>query len=519
MCGVIGDFYWLIGAGAGAGGRASIVMRGSAVHWSRLSAATAALFALGALLTALTWESIFDSVLASQLVLSPDSRSYHTWIEPTVPIYFDVYMFNWTNPEKFPTEKPHFQELGPYRYQEKRRHVNITWHPKNSSVGYRTERSWIYDEAASNGSLDDVVSTLNMIAASAVYRYRFSSFLEQKSLSVGLAIFQQRLHVTKTVRELLFEGYEDPLLDFAKSLPPGATGGAPLVDRFGWFYSRNNTDTDGYMEVSTGYDTGIPGQILRWNHQDKLSFYDGECSKIAGSAGEFLPRNLTEETKLRMFIPDLCRTIDMEYIDSGVQDGLFYRKYEVADRSFDNSSSSPSNTCFCGGACLWGGVMNVSACRYGAPAFLSLPHFLHGDHALLAQVQGLDPHPDKHSFYFAVEPKLGVPIDVAGRFQFNVFIEPNSNMALYENVPRMLFPMFWVEQKAKIDQAIVDELKMARSILDWGGVVCACSAVGFAIITLSLLLFCRSKPKYTKPKNLLKFDKPKDEAEMKLNPI
>lgn len=53
---------------------------------------------------------------------------------------------------------------------------------------------------------------------------------------------------------------------------------------------------------------------------------------------------------------------------------------------------------------MWSGLMNVSACRYGSPSFLSLPHFLYGDPALREKVHGLDPNPDLHSFYFAVEP-------------------------------------------------------------------------------------------------------------------
>ncbi|KAJ0175857.1 hypothetical protein K1T71_009016 [Dendrolimus kikuchii] len=495
-------------------------MRGSTVHWTRLSAGVSALFALGAFFTAITWEAIFDSVLAGQLALAPNTRSYYSWLAPTVPINFDVYMFNWTNPDKFPEEKPNFVQLGPYRYQEKRRHVDITWHPHNSTVGYKTQRSWIFDEAGSNGSLDDTISTLNMIAASAVYKYRFSSFVDQKAMSIGLALYRQHIYITKTVRQLLFEGYEDPILDAAKSMPSSMTGGAPLVDRFGWFYNRNNTDTDGYIEVTTGSAKGtIPGQIQRWNHEQRMSYYKGECAKIAGSAGEFLPRNLTEESTLRMFVPDLCRTIDMEYVTSGVMDGLNYHKYEVSERSFDNSSTSPGNTCFCNGPCAWSGVMNVSACRFGSPAFITLPHFLHGDQSLRDMVTGMEPDPEKHSFYFAVEPKMGVPIDVAGRFQFNVYIEPSPYVALYENVPRMLFPMFWVEQKAKIDEAIISELRIVRKILDWGGILCACSAVGFAAVSLTILMFCKVKPKYSKPKDLLKFDKMKDEAELKLNPI
>ncbi|NP_001164651.1 protein peste-like [Bombyx mandarina] len=494
-------------------------MRGGLLRWRSLWICGGALLALSAFVAALTWGAIFDSAFGSQLALIPDSRSFMRWLEPDVPIFFDIYMFNWTNPERFPEEKPNFEEIGPYRYQEHRRHVNISWHPENGTIGYRTLRSWVWDES-SVGSQDDIITTIDVITASAIYQARFSGFIEQKLVSLTLTSSQHtKVSVTARASEFLFEGYEDPLLNLAKLMPASVRGGAPALDRFGWFFSRNNTDTDGYMEVTSGTRDGLPGQILRWNYQDHIPFYDGECSKLSGSAGEYIPRNLTEDSKLTMYVPDLCRTVNMEFVESGVQNGLKYNKYEVNERSFDNSSTSPENTCFCKGECAWGGVMNVSACRFGSPAFITLPHFLHGDPALLDQVTGMNPDPDKHSFYFAVEPKLGVPIDVAGRFQFNVYVEPSDHITLYENMPRMLFPVFWVEQKAKIDPKIISELRTVRGILDWGPTFCACFAVVIALLVTAITC-CTKRTEYTRPHDLLKpYEKPKDEAEMKLNPI
>lgn len=49
-----------------------------------------------------------------------------------------------------------------------------------------------------------------------------------------------------------------------------------------------------------------------------------------------MPRNLTEESVLKMFVPDLCRTINMDFVESGVVQGLNYHKYALSPRSFDN---------------------------------------------------------------------------------------------------------------------------------------------------------------------------------------
>ncbi|KAI8422835.1 hypothetical protein MSG28_006577 [Choristoneura fumiferana] len=213
---------------------------------------------------------------------------------------------------------------------------------------------------------------------------------------------------------------------------------------------RNNSiNTDGYMEVTTGLRSGtLPGQVLRWNHEDHLPFYSGECSKLAGSAGEFMPRDLTEQSTLSVFVPDLCRVLRLTHQRSGLISGLPYHRYAFTPEGFDNSSSTHHNSCFCNGECMWGGVMNVSACRFGSPSFISLPHFLHGDPALRAA-------------------KLGVPLEVGGRFQLNILIEPTPHIALYENVPKMLFPIMWVNQNVRTDESIISDLRYARAILDW----------------------------------------------------
>lgn len=56
---------------------------------------------------------------------------------------------------------------------------------------------------------------------------------------MGLALFNHRLSVSKLAGELLFDGYDDALLDLAKVLPASTTGGAPPVDKFGFFYGVN----------------------------------------------------------------------------------------------------------------------------------------------------------------------------------------------------------------------------------------------------------------------------------------
>lgn len=78
----------------------------------------------------------------------------------------DVYFFNWTNPEdlKNASTKPILEELGPYRFTERPEKVDIVWHNHNHTVSYRKKSVYFFDEEGSNGTLDDVISSINVVA-------------------------------------------------------------------------------------------------------------------------------------------------------------------------------------------------------------------------------------------------------------------------------------------------------------------------------------------------------------------
>ncbi|KHJ75468.1 hypothetical protein OESDEN_24916 [Oesophagostomum dentatum] len=72
-------------------------------------------------------------------------------------------------------------------------------------------------------------------------------------LSIWGKEFRESPFVNVTVREALFDGYHDPLIDLVcKNLVLQALCNAlSIPHRIGFFYKQNNTD-DGLYEVSTG---------------------------------------------------------------------------------------------------------------------------------------------------------------------------------------------------------------------------------------------------------------------------
>ncbi len=74
------------------------------------------------------------------------------------------------------------------------------------------------------------------------------------------------------------------------------------------------------------------------------------------------------------------------------------------------------------------GLLNVSACKFQAPAFVSYPHFYLADESLLEQfnqeLSDLSPDPSKHESYLSLDPNSGIPLEVAVRMQINALARP-----------------------------------------------------------------------------------------------
>ncbi|XP_058803575.1 protein croquemort-like [Phymastichus coffea] len=469
---------------------------------------------------------LFHAVIRSALTLSPNSGSYKLWEDTeSMQTHMDIYFFNWTNPDDLmdPTKKPILVELGPYSFRERRQKVNVTFHPENSTVSYLQKRTWLFDSSRSNGSLEDKILQLNVVAVSAAHKIRYWQTMIQQSLSYLLNQFSNKIYIVKTVDELLFTGFEDKIITMGKM--SGLDEDSPPFDKFGWFYMRNgSTDFDGYSNVATGEDDiSKLGSLMNWNYKDTTKFFSTPCNVIEGSAGEFWPPYRNKDD-IRLFTPDICRPVTFEYEQTVTNKGIEGYKFSMGKTTLSNNTRrqypheqakyfTPTTTtedffnadlttvrpenenedpdvvnegqCFCNGECSPSGIINVTSCRYGAPGFISLPHFHKGDPVLRDQFIGLNPKEESHSFYLTLEPTTGIPIDVAARLQINILMQPSKTVALFKDVPTLYFPMFWFDVRAGIPDDMVDSFKILLNlpnILMYIGLV-------FMFVG-SLVLFC-----------------------------
>lgn len=167
------------------------------------------------------------------------------------------------------------------------------------------------------------------------------------------------------------------------------------------------------------------GQVHSWNYQEQSNAFDGDCGHIHGSAGEFFPPNLHKHKFIWLYVPNICRAVPLDYVDTITIHGVKAYKFSGTLHAVDNGTWYPENKCLCTiDNCEYSGVFSISRCKYNSSIYMSYPHFYKADTKYLAEVDGLQPDQNKHELSFAIEPNTGLPMKVSGGFQANYMLEP-----------------------------------------------------------------------------------------------
>ncbi|XP_046739504.1 protein croquemort-like isoform X3 [Diprion similis] len=455
-----------------------------------------ALLLIGGIAVGLSWMRIFNHILLKELILTPTSTSYDMWKETPIPMYLKLHLYNWTNTQEFTnnaTTKPHFVEMGPYVFREQHIKVNQTWND-NGTITFQQRRIWHFDESMSNGSLDDQITNLNVIGVTVGHTVRDEILAVRLAVNVMLGRFSERLFVTKTARELLFDGYSSEFLDFVHSLDiPGVN--IPF-EKFGWFYGRNLSDTyDGVFNMHTGvenvYNLGV---LENWNYRNKTDFWSGECSSIRGTTGELWPP-VDRDESIEIFAPDICTSLVLSRANNTEMLNVEGHKYITDRATFDNGTTVPSRACYCiKEPCQPSGMLDVSECRFGAPAYVSLPHFYQADDYYINAVTGLEPGEGKYNFEMVLEPTTGIPLNVKAQMQINILVEPVNGIQLLTGIPAETYiPMLWFSQEAQLSEELASQMETLLMLPMLGHVgFTVIGAIGLVLIVIGIsLCVCR----------------------------
>lgn len=393
---------------------------------------------LGILLVGLK-DKILTAIISKAMIIEPGTSMYPNWVDLPLPLVTSIYFFNVTNAEEVKNgAKPILKEIGPYVFHEFHHKKVLAWNDANNTVTYKQIRTYKFLPNMTNGSLNDKITTLNVPAVTAGAMAMAQGKFVRGLINLALMAINEKLFVTKTVDELLFKGYKDPILTDTQNLPPSIV--PQKMDRFGYFYPRNGSDWfDGVWNMFTGKnDLSKLGQIYSWNYSTShTEFFPRPCGDVRGG-GDFFPPG-RQEDYVELYSNDLCRPLRMDFDSVQQMNGIRGNMYKLTPKFFANATDNPDNECYFSNAPS--GVYNASSCRFGAPIFMSQPHFFQADPFYLNEVQsGLNPVEKKHETAFFVEPQSGLSVSVKARFQVNLLVEPIPEIKMFSKLRRTFFP-------------------------------------------------------------------------------
>ncbi|XP_043803781.1 scavenger receptor class B member 1-like isoform X1 [Apis laboriosa] len=386
----------------------------------------------------------YELLFKLKIIFSPNSEIFELWRKPNVELYLKVYLFNVTNHEEFLSGKESklkFQEVGPYVYRESFEHANVLFND-NSTVTARLLHPLEYVPKMSNGTEEDEMILPNIALFSITNVMRNAAYLSR--LGLNLLILNTNSHplIKMTAKEFMF-GYKSTLVTLGNKMMPFWI----KFDKLGLIDRMYDFDGD-YITVYTGEtDVRRTGLIEKYNGNVNLPQWTGKCANVNGASdGVKYPSYIEPNDTILFFRKSLCRAAPMIRIEETSIKGMHAYKYIFIENIFDNGIYNPENKCFCRhGYCLKAGLIDVTDCYYGFPIALSYPHFYKSDPSILEAIEGLNPRPELHESYAYIQPKSGLPLKVAFRFQINMALQNIEHMARVEKFGDMVLPLLWFE--------------------------------------------------------------------------
>ncbi|XP_072040068.1 lysosome membrane protein 2-like [Amphiura filiformis] len=443
---------------------------------------------------------IHDEVIKSVILYKNSTVGYKNWADLPGGMYIEFCFFHLNNSaEVLAGGKPVLIEKGPYSYRYFKPKLNISYDHEDGTVMYSNFPTYIFDPETSNGDPSDIITTLNVPLMSIAEQLKYENPLYQEIVLTLLArIEKEDIFLEITINDLLW-GYLDNMLklvhDFDKTLVPDP--------HFGFMYNRNHTPGSTYEVYSGEKDAMLIANVKSFNGMDQLQWWTTpEANAINGSDGTYNHPFWSEHREEYLFSSDACRSVIMKFERHTRIKGIPTMKFSIPSFALQSGKTYPPNAGFCipdSDHCLPDGLLNISQCQGGAPAIMSLPHFLFVDDDVRAKVDGLYPDAEKHNAFINVEPYTGASLEGALRMQFNIWMEKFVDASQMKNLPTLPFPVMWVNQHGTVNSDSADTIKaklitpiFITNIAKW----CLIGLGGaILIIVLSVAVFRKLKRK------------------------
>lgn len=314
---------------------------------------------------------------------------------------------------------------------------------------------------------------------------------------------QDKILVTKTVNEFLFDGYRVDFMESVRELITDVFSmnfESPLPNnKFGFFYLKNNTWTkkeNGELTVFSGRNKSMSDfmQVESWNDLKMLNVWPTNteagtrCNEIHGTDGSQFQPGVKRSQVLQIFSPQVCTSLYIKYQEDTQVRGIPLFRFTTPAELFAAPKKNAKNACYCtigsstrssagsdstssghvkldrrqlelqkkskaersssqqesatitDARCYLDGLMDLSLCQRGAPVAASSPHFYNAD-PMLALVSGLKPNKELHETHIDIEPMTGAVLRAESRVQLNAYVEQAALRVVEPSVIGRMAPM------------------------------------------------------------------------------
>ncbi|KAL7044998.1 hypothetical protein ACKWTF_002130 [Chironomus riparius] len=391
---------------------------------------------------------VYNQIIIQKIVLRNNSEMLDWYLNPPFSPIIKVYVFNYTNIEEFMSgteKKIKITEVGPYVYEEPLQKINVQYN--EDRITYFENRTHRFIPEMSGLLLEnDTIIAPNIPLISAIPNVAKLSFFSKVGFNTLLSITKPKEFQNISIKDYFF-GYRDEFMN--------------LISKIKWDFTPEDVGilaprrgaTKKSVTINSGLkNTNTIGKVLDFDRKTKLDLWKtDECNEISGYDGIFNgPNQVRNKQNTAVFLPDLCRSLPLEYSKQEVIYGNIPSYYYIApENTFTKPNDQIKNKYYCELKSVQqehvNGVLDVSDCIDGTPPiYASHPHFMEGDEKLFSHFEGLAPNKSLHNSYAYIHPRFSIPVLGTSRMQLNLKLTHHKNY--YNHYPNeLILPLAWIE--------------------------------------------------------------------------